>query len=124
MERVKLVFVGDGCVGKSAFLIRATTQQLPSPCVATAEYDYFEANVTVEGITFLVGLYDTAGNEVYDHLRPLSYPATDVFVVCFSVANRDSFGNIRQKWIPEIRHFDPNILILLLGTKTDLRNDR
>jgi len=124
MEHIKLVFVGDGLVGKTAFLIRVTTQQLPSPFpfVATV-FDDYEASVMVKGKPFLVGLYDTAGLEDFDRLRPFSYPGTDVFVVCFSVASRSSFENVTQKWTPEVRHFGPDVPILLLGTKTDLRND-
>ena len=124
MEHIKLVFVGDGLVGKTAFLIRVTTQQLPSPFpfVATV-FDDYEASVMVKGKPFLVGLYDTGGLEDYDRLRPFSYPGTDVFVVCFSVASRSSFENVTQKWTPEVRHFGPDVPILLLGTKTDLRND-
>ena len=125
MEHIKLVFVGDGNVGKTAFLIRVTTQQLPSPFPYGATvFDDYKARVMVKGKPFLVGLYDTAGLEDYDRLRPLSYPGTDVFVVCFSVASRWSFENVTQKWTPEVRHFGPDVPILLLGTKTDLRNDR
>ena len=125
MKHIKLVFVGDGCVGKTAFLIRATTQQLPSqfPFVGTV-FDDYEASVMVKGKPFLVALYDTAGVYDIDRLRPLLYPGTDVFVVCFSVASRSSFVSVMQKWTPEVRHFGPDVPILLLGTKTDLRNDR
>ena len=50
-----------------------------------------------------LGLWDTAGQEDYDHIRPMSYPATDVFVVCFSVIERTSFSNVESKWIAEVR---------------------
>jgi GTPase SAR1 family protein len=46
---------------------------------------------------------DTAGQEDYDRLRPLSYPQTDVFVLCFSIASPTSLENVASKWIPEIR---------------------
>jgi hypothetical protein len=39
--------------------------------------------------------------EDYDRLRPLSYPQTDVFLVCFSLVRRASFENVRAKWVPE-----------------------
>lgn len=71
-----------------------------------------------------LGLWDTAGQEDYDRLRPLSYPQADVFLVCFSVVSPASYENVKAKWIPEIRHHCPGAPIILIGTKTDLREDR
>ena len=65
----------------------------------------------------------STGQEDYDRLRPLSYPDTDVILMCFSVDNRDSLENIKTKWIPEIEHFCPNVPYLLIATKKDLRQD-
>jgi GTPase SAR1 family protein len=39
----------------------------------------------------------TTGQEDYDRLRPLSYPQTDVFLVCFSVVSPSSFENVKEK---------------------------
>ena len=123
MQNLKLVVVGDGGVGKSSFLICGTTSHFPSDYVPTV-FDNYVANMMVNGKPFSVGLWDTAGQEDYDRLRPLSYPATDVFVLCFDVSNRSSFQNVTAKWIPEVRHFVPETPILLLGTKTDLRRSK
>lgn len=57
------------------------------------------------------------------HFRPLSYPDTDVVLICFSISNPVSLSNISEKWFPEVKHFCPNIPILLIGTKKDLRQD-
>lgn len=53
---------------------------------------------------YTLGLFDTAGQEDYDRLRPLSYPQTDVFLVCFSVTSPASFENVKEKWFPEASH--------------------
>ena len=68
-------------------------------------------------------MWDTAGQEDYDRLRPLSYPDTDVILMCFSIDSPDSLENIPEKWTPEVRHFCPNVPIILVGNKKDLRND-
>jgi len=68
-------------------------------------------------------LWDTAGQEDYDRLRPLSYPDTDVILMCFSIDSPDSLENIPEKWTPEVKHFCPNVPIILVGNKKDLRND-
>eukprot|EP00062_Callorhinchus_milii_P011959 gi/632958556/ref/XP_007895103.1/ PREDICTED: rho-related GTP-binding protein RhoQ [Callorhinchus milii] len=79
--------------------------------------------VTVGGKQYLLGLYDTAGQEDYDRLRPLSYPMTDVFLICFSVVNPASFQNVREEWVPELKEHAPNVPFLLIGTQVDLRDD-
>ena len=70
-----------------------------------------------------LALWDTAGQEDYDRLRSLSYPDTDVILMCFSIDSPDSLENIPEKWTPEVKHFCPNVPIILVGTKKDLRND-
>ncbi|KAI0148493.1 P-loop containing nucleoside triphosphate hydrolase protein [Xylariaceae sp. FL1272] len=72
---------------------------------------------------YTLGLFDTAGQEDYDRLRPLSYPQTDVFLICFSVISPASFENVREKWFPEISHHCPHVPLLIVGTQTDLRED-
>lgn len=51
----------------------------------------------VDGKTISLGLWDTAGQEDYDRLRPLSYPQTDVFLICFSLVSPPSYENVRTK---------------------------
>lgn len=68
-----------------------------------------------------LALWDTAGQEDYDRLRPVSYPDTNVVLICFSVDVRDSFFNVTAKWLPEIQHHCPGVPIVLVGTKCDLR---
>ena len=74
-------------------------------------------------------------------LRPLSYPQTDVFLICFAVVSPSSYDNINQRWLPEIKvngflpknisvlilsrqHHNPDTPIILVGLKIDLREDK
>ncbi|KAL0477660.1 Ras-related protein Rac [Acrasis kona] len=75
------------------------------------------------GKQLMLHCWDTAGQEDYDLLRPLSYPMTDVFLLCFSIVNETSRLNVSRKWVPELQHYSPNSKIILVGTKSDLRND-
>ena len=86
-------------------------------------FDNYNANVMIDGKPINLGLWDTKGQEDYDRLRPLSYPHTDVFLVCFSLISPTSFDNMKSKWIPEIRLHKPNTAIVICGTYKDLRED-
>lgn len=92
-------------------------------CPHTVRFDNYSENMCVNGKFVSLNLWDTAGQEDYDRLRPLSYPQTDVFLACFSIISPISFEHIEHKWHPEIIHHCPGIPILLVGNKTDLRDD-
>ena len=120
MNNIKCVVVGDGAVGKTSLLVTYTTDIFPYEYVPTI-FDNFSCNVCIDGRLINLGLWDTAGQEDYDRLRPLSYPNTDVFIICFSVIDKVSFQNVKTKWIPELCHHCPHVPVILVGTKTDLR---
>ncbi|MEQ2276805.1 hypothetical protein XENORESO_010588, partial [Xenotaenia resolanae] len=121
-SRKKLVIVGDGACGKTCLLIVFSKDQFPDVYVPTV-FENYVADIEVEGKQVQLALWDTAGQEDYDRLRPLSYPDTDVILVCFSVNSPDSLANVAEKWTPEVKHFCPHVPIILVGNKKDLRSD-
>ncbi|KAL0281484.1 UNVERIFIED_CONTAM: hypothetical protein PYX00_002460 [Menopon gallinae] len=123
LRPMKITAVGDGMVGKTCMLISYTSKTFPNEYVPTV-FDNYADNITVDGQKFNLVLWDTAGQEDYERLRPLSYPNTDCFLLCFSVVSRSSYENIYSKWTPEIRHHCPHVPIVLVGTKTDIRDER
>jgi len=120
--RKKLVIVGDGACGKTCLLIVFSKDQFPEVYVPTV-FENYVADIEVDGKQVELALWDTAGQEDYDRLRPLSYPDTDVILMCLSIDSPDSLENIPEKWTPEVRHFCPNVPIILVGNKKDLRQD-
>ncbi|KAH1167991.1 hypothetical protein KIL84_003474 [Mauremys mutica] len=112
--RKKLVIVGDGACGKTCLLIVFSKDQFPEVYVPTV-FENYVADIEVDGKQVELALWDTAGQEDYDRLRPLSYPDTDVILMCFSIDSPDSLENIPEKWTPEVKHFCPNVPIILFS---------
>ncbi|KAK5991223.1 GTP-binding protein rhoA [Cladobotryum mycophilum] len=119
----KMVFVGDGACGKTCFIIRASKGVMPEVYVPTVFENYI-GNFSLDAMSIEAGLWDTAGQEDYDRVRPLSYPDTHIFCVCFTIDSPDSLDNVLEKWMSEILHFNTKKSpIFLLGLKKDLRGD-
>jgi small GTP-binding protein len=123
-EPLKLVVVGDGAVGKTCLLVVYAKGTFPTEYVPTV-FENYKCKVTVGTEERNVQLWDTAGQEELENVRVLSYPNTDVFLLCFSVVDRSSFENIKDKWFAEVntQHGEGNPLYLLVGTKCDLREE-
>ncbi|OIW27810.1 ras-domain-containing protein [Coniochaeta ligniaria NRRL 30616] len=118
----KIVVVGDGGCGKTCLLISYSQGYFPEKYVPTV----FENYITYpthppSGKTVELALWDTAGQEEYDRLRPLSYPETDLIFVCFAIDCPNSLENVMDKWYPEVLHFCPYTPLILVGLKSDLR---
>jgi len=117
---IKVMVVGDTSVGKTCLLLSYTQNAFPSEYVPTV-FDNYTANALVDDQPVNLGLWDTAGSSEFDQLRPLSYPGTDVFIICFSIDNRETFNSVKKKWRPEIIETQPKTPLILVGTKMDLR---
>jgi len=122
LKQIKIVVVGDGAVGKTAAMVTYTTNGFPYDHMPTV-FENYAAMVMQDGRPCHLSLWDTAGQEDYDRLRPLSYADTDLFLVLFSTTMPSSYKNVREKWIPELRHHAKRTPIIVAGTKTDLRTN-
>ncbi|KAG0254903.1 GTP-binding protein Rho1 [Mortierella polycephala] len=120
--RKKLVVVGDGACGKTCMLMVYSKNDFPKKYVPTVFENYAIA-VPFGKQQVELSLWDTAGQEDYDRLRPLSYPESDVVLMCFSVDTIPSLDNLTEKWHPELAHFLESVSKIVVGLKTDLRDE-
>ncbi|KAL7714802.1 Ras-like GTP-binding protein RHO1 [Entamoeba marina] len=121
-KAIKIVVVGDGSVGKTCLLLAYSKGDIPTTYVPTV-FENFSHVLKYKNEEYILHLWDTAGQEEYDRLRPLSYSDSDVVLLCFAVNNRTSFENITAKWDPEIKMYIATAKTILVGLKIDLRED-
>ncbi|GAB1223025.1 hypothetical protein ENUP19_0128G0001 [Entamoeba nuttalli] len=121
---IKIGLVGDGAVGKTTFLLSYTSQSFLTEYTPTI-FDNFCQIEPVGNDIFNVSLWDTAGQDEYSSYRAGCYNNCnfDVFLLCFSVTQRSSFRNIKNKWIIELRKYAPTVPVIVVGTQVDLRED-
>ncbi|XP_060917804.1 rho-related GTP-binding protein RhoF [Labrus mixtus] len=120
---LKIVIVGDGGCGKTSLLMVYAKGDFPEK-YAPSVFEKYVTTITLGGKEMKLNLYDTAGQEDYDRLRPLSYQEANLVLVCFDVTNPTSFENVMIKWHPEVKHFCRDTPVILIGCKTDLRKDK
>jgi small GTP-binding protein len=120
VKPVKIVVVGDGAVGKTCLLVVYDKGQFPTEYVPTV-FDNYSSRITVDEVEYDVQLWDTAGQEDLETIRCLSYPDTDIFILCFSVTEKISLNNVQSMWLPELKRYATKPQLMLVATKADLR---
>ncbi|MCP9263959.1 Transforming protein RhoA [Dirofilaria immitis] len=101
-KEFKLVVVGDGACGKTSLIIAQAGGEFSEQYTPTA-FDDYAIEALVNGKTKVLTVCDTAGEDDYNTLRPLSYPDTDVFIACYSVERPESLKGIREVFDTAIR---------------------
>jgi len=119
--RRKLVIVGDGACGKTSLLCVFAMGEFPKEYEPTI-FENYVAEIRLDGKPVQLALWDTAGQEEYERLRPLSYSKAHVILIAFSIDTPDSLENVEFKWIEEVLSIcGPHVPVILVGCKADLR---
>jgi len=119
--RRKLVIVGDGACGKTSLLCSFALGEFPKEYQPTV-FDNYVAEIRLDEKPVQLALWDTAGQEEYERLRPMSYSKSHVILIAFALDTPDSLENVTTKWIEEVRNIcGPTIPVILVGCKADLR---
>jgi len=124
LAKYKLVFLGDQSVGKTSIITRFMYDNFDRHYQATIGIDFLSKTMYLEDRTVRLQLWDTAGQERFRSLIPSYIRDSSVAVVVYDVTNRASFLNT-AKWVEDVRAERGNdVVICLVGNKTDLGNDK
>ncbi|KAJ8664111.1 hypothetical protein O0I10_000389 [Lichtheimia ornata] len=118
----RFVIVGDGACGKTCLLVVYAAGRFPTEYVPTA-FDTFVKTTHVDGRQVNLELWDTAGQELYDRLRMLAYPDSDVILIAYDISDPETLANVPEKWLPEVQYYCGSSTFFLVGCKRDLRDD-
>lgn len=121
--KIKCVLVGDGGTGKTSIIHYFIHKQRLQSYVPTV-FDNRCVDITNGNTLVSVNFWDTAGQEAYDKLRPLSYADAHVVLLVFSITSQTTLNNVLAKWHPEIKHYCKKTPIILVGNKTDPIEDQ
>ncbi|XP_042411660.1 ras-related protein Rab11D-like [Zingiber officinale] len=118
----KLVLIGDSGVGKSNLLSRFTRNEFNLESKSTIGVEFATRSISVDGKVLKAQIWDTAGQERYRAITSAYYRGAVGALLVYDVTRRATFENV-SRWLKELRdHTDPNIVVMLIGNKSDLRH--
>lgn len=120
----KVVLVGDAGVGKSQLLSRYTRNEFDIGSKSTIGVEFATRSMDIEGKTIKVQIWDTAGQETFRAVTKIYYRGSVGAILVYDIVKHQSFRNI-EKWLADIREYGgQNVVVLLVGNKSDLRHLR
>ncbi|XP_057523087.1 ras-related protein RABA2b-like [Amaranthus tricolor] len=120
----KIVLIGDSGVGKSNILTRFTRNEFSLESKSTIGVEFATRTLQVEGKIVKAQIWDTAGQERYRAITSAYYRGAVGAFLVYDITKKQSFNNV-TRWLHELRdHADSNIVIMLVGNKSDLQHLR
>lgn len=121
---LKVVLIGDSGVGKSNLLSRFTRNEFNLESKSTIGVEFATRSIQVDGKTIKAQIWDTAGQERYRAITSAYYRGAVGALLVYDIAKHLTYENV-ERWLKELRdHADNNIVIMLVGNKSDLRHLR
>lgn len=120
----KIVLIGDSGVGKSNLLSRFTRNEFSLESKSTIGVEFATKSIQVDGKIIKAQVWDTAGQERYRAITSAYYRGAVGALLVYDIAKHVTYENV-ERWLKELRdHADQNIVIMLVGNKSDLRHLR
>jgi len=120
----KVVLIGDSGVGKSNLLSRFTRNEFNLESKSTIGVEFATRSINVDSKTVKAQIWDTAGQERYRAITSAYYRGAVGALLVYDIAKHGTYVNV-TRWLKELRdHADSNIVIMLVGNKSDLKHLR
>lgn len=120
----KVVLIGDSGTGKSNLLSRFTRNEFSLESRSTIGVEFATRSINVDGKTVKAQIWDTAGQERYRAITSAYYRGAVGALLVYDIAKHSTYVNV-SRWLKELRdHADSNIVVMLVGNKSDLRHLR
>ncbi|KAL7580260.1 hypothetical protein ACA910_012996 [Epithemia clementina (nom. ined.)] len=120
----KIVLIGDSGVGKSNLLSRFTRNEFNLESKSTIGVEFATKSIQAEGKTIKAQIWDTAGQERYRAITSAYYRGAVGALLVYDISKHSTFENV-ERWLKELRdHAEANIVVMLVGNKSDLRHLR
>jgi small GTP-binding protein len=120
----KVVLIGDSGVGKSNLLSRFTRNEFNLESKSTIGVEFATKSIQVDGKTIKAQIWDTAGQERYRAITSAYYRGAVGALLVYDISKQSTFENV-DRWLKELKdHAESNIVIMLVGNKSDLRHKR
>ena len=120
----KILLLGDSGVGKSSLLLRYTKNQFMTDMRSTIGVEFGIKYLTLDNLQLKVQIWDTAGMERYRSLTSAYYKGAKGVIIVYDICRKKSFEDI-DKWIEDFKSkADEDAVILIIGNKSDLKDQR
>jgi len=121
----KVILIGESGVGKSKLFIRFLRDEYRPGSKATIGVDFGSKLLTLGGQSITAQIWDTAGQERFRSLSSIYYHGAAGCIIVYDITSEDSFTKVESQWLKEVSKYgDPNIFMLLIGNKSDLKSQR
>ena len=121
---IKYIIIGDSGVGKSNILLRYSKDKFDKNHKATLGIEFMNKKVNFKGTNYTIQIWDTAGQENYKSITRGYYKSSACAFIVYDITNLKTFKNINN-WIKDCVNLAPkNILLVLIGNKSDLEENR
>ncbi|XP_065837807.1 ras-related protein Rab-21-like [Oscarella lobularis] len=123
-HEMKVVLLGEGCVGKTSLVVRYCENKFNDKHITTLQASFLTKKLNIGGKRVTLNIWDTAGQERFHALGPIYYRDSNGAILVYDITDEDSFQKV-QKWVKELRKMLGNdICLCIVGNKIDLEKNR